>query len=96
MLQKNIRFYNDKYATKWSNIQQEASETLVAEKFKKLMPNASVYVGNYYPEADSLKKMDENEIIVICDDVVIIAEVRADSFTYTPAITDFEIGRAHV
>ena len=65
MLQKNIRFYNDKYATKWSNIQQEASETLVAEKFKKLMPNASVYVGNYYPEADSLKKMDENEIIVI-------------------------------
>lgn len=90
MLQKNIRFYNDKYATKWSNIQQEASETLVAEKFKKLMPNASVYVGNYYPEADSLKKMDENDIIVICDDVVIIAEVKAGSFTYTPAITDFE------
>ena len=27
MLQKNIRFYNDKYATKWSNMQQEASET---------------------------------------------------------------------
>ena len=90
MLQKNIRFYNDKYATKWSNIQQEASETLVAEKFKKLMPNASVYVGNYYPESNSLKKMDENDIMVICDDVIIIAEVKAGSFTYTPAITDFE------
>lgn len=90
MLQKNIRLYNDKYATKWSSIQQEASEELVADKFKKLMPNASVYVGNYYPEAYSLKKMDENDIMVICDDIIIIAEVKAGSFTYTPAITDFE------
>lgn len=90
MLQKNIRFYNDKYATTWSSIQQEASEKLVADKFKKLMPNANVYVGNYYPESNSLKKMDENDIMVICDDVIIIAEVKAGSFTYTPAITDFE------
>ena len=90
MLQKNIRHYNDKYATKWSSIQQKASEELVADKFKKLMPNASVYVGNYYPEANSLKKMDENDIMVICDDVIIIVEVKAGSFTYTPAITDFD------
>ena len=90
ILQKNIRLYNDKYATKWSNIQQGASEELVADKFKKLMPNANVYVGNYYPEANSLKKMDENDIMVICDDIIIIAEVKAGSFTYTPAITDFE------
>ena len=90
MLQKNIRLYDDKYATKWSNIQQKASENLVAEKFKKLMHNASIYIGNYYPEADSLKKMDENDIMVICDDVIIIAEVKAGSFTYTSAITDFE------
>lgn len=90
MLQKNIRSYNDKYATKWSSIQQEASEKLVADKFKKLMPNASVYVGNYYPETNSLKKMDENDIMVICDDIIIIAEVKAGSFTYTSAITDFE------
>lgn len=89
-MQKNIRLYNDKYATKWSNIQQGASEELVADKFKKLMPNANVYVGNYYPEANSLKKMDENDIMVICDDIIIIAEVKAGSFTYTPAITDFE------
>lgn len=90
MLQKNIRLYDDKYATKWSNIQQKASEELVADKFKKMMPNASIYVGNYYPEADSLKKMDENDIMVIYDDVIIIAEVKAGSFTYTSAITDFE------
>lgn len=34
--------------------------------------------------------MDENDIFVICDDVVIIAEVKAGSFTYTPAITDYQ------
>lgn len=90
ILQKNIRLYNDKYATKWSNIQHGASEELVADKFKKLMPNANIYVGNYYPETNSLKKMDENDIMVICDDIIIIAEVKAGSFTYTPAITDFE------
>lgn len=28
--------------------------------------------------------------MVICDDIIIIAEVKAGSFTYTPAITDFE------
>ncbi len=90
ILQKNIRLYNDKYEAKWSNIQQEASEKIVADKLKKLMPNASVYVGNYYPVSNSLKKMDENDIMVICDDVIIIAEVKAGSFTYTSAITDFE------
>lgn len=89
MLQKNIRLHNNKYATKWSSVQQDASENLVAEKFKKLMPNAFVYVGNYYPESNSLKKMNENDVMVICDDIVIIIEVKAGSFTYTPAITDF-------
>ena len=89
ILQKNIREQDPAYSDKWSKIQQEASESLVAEKFESLLPNATVYIGNYYPTAGSLKQMDENDIFVICDDVIIIAEVKAGSFTYTPALTDF-------
>lgn len=52
------------------------------------MPNAEIYIGNYYPIGSSLKQMDENDIIAVCDDIIIIAEVKAGSFAYTPALTD--------
>ena len=89
ILQKNLKEKDLTYVTGWAQGQQEASESLVADKFAKMMPNADIYIGNYYPVAGSLKQMDENDIFVVCDDIVIIAEVKAGSFTYTPAITDF-------
>lgn len=89
IIQKSVREHDEKYVTKWSDIQKQASESLVAEKFSKIMPNAEVYIGNYYSVGESLKQMDENDILIICDDIIIIAEVKAGSFTYTPAITDF-------
>lgn len=89
ILQKNIVLKDNKYANKWSDIQKEASESLVAEKFSILMPNADVYIGNHYPKGSSLKQMDENDIMVVCDDVIIIAEVKAGSFAYTAALTDY-------
>lgn len=90
ILQKNIKEHDPSYVATWSKIQQDASESLVAEKFLNLLPNAEVHVENYYPIAGSLKQMDENDIFVICDDIVIIAEVKAGSFTYTPALTDYQ------
>lgn len=92
IIQKDIKKHDNKYTTQWAEIQQRASETLVEEQFKRLLPGCQSYVGNYYPIGDSLKKMDENDIIVLYDDTLIIAEVKAGSFTYTPAITDY---RAH-
>lgn len=89
VLQKNIKEHDPSYTTVWAKLQQDASESLVAEKFAHLFPNAEIHIGNYYPAAGSLKKMDENDIFVICDDIVIIVEVKAGSFTYTPAITDY-------
>lgn len=89
VLQKNIKEHDPSYVTVWAQIQQDASESLVAEKFAHLLPNAEIHIGNYYPAAGSLKQMDENDIFVICDGVVIIVEVKAGSFTYTPAITDY-------
>ena len=88
ILQKSIIAKDNKYANTWSDIQKEASESLVAEKLSMLMPNADIYIGNYYPIGSSLKQMDENDIIAVCDDIIIIAEVKAGSFAYTPALTD--------
>lgn len=89
VLQKNLKEHDQSYATKWKDRQQDASESLVAEKFANILPNADIYIGNHYPVAGSLKQMDENDVFIICDDVVIIVEVKAGSFTYTPAITDY-------
>ena len=90
IIQKNIKEHDEEYVNEWSRLQQEASECLVAEKFKKILPTAEVYVGNYYPKTTSLKQMDENDILIICDNQLIIVEVKAGSFTYTPAILDYE------
>lgn len=90
ILQKDIKKNDNKYTDKWAAIQQVASETLVESQFKRLLPGCNSYVGNYYPVGKSLKKMDENDILILYDDTMIIAEVKAGSFTYTPAITDFK------
>lgn len=90
IIQKDMKRHDSKYTTQWKDIQQRASETLVEEQFKRLLPGCQSYVGNYYPIGNSLKKMDENDIIILYDDTLIIAEVKAGSFTYTPAITDYK------
>lgn len=90
IIQKDMKKHDSKYTTQWAEIQQRASETLVEEQFKRLLPGCQSYVGNYYPVGNSLKKMDENDIMILYDDTLIIAEVKAGSFTYTPAITDYK------
>lgn len=90
ILQKNMRELDPSYTNTWSELQSKASENLVAKKLKTILPNSKVYVGNYYPENTSLKKMDENDVLAVCDDVILIVEVKAGSFTYTPALTDFQ------
>ena len=94
VIQKDIRSHDKSYVNDWSQIQQHASERLVAQKFSNLLKGAEVYIGNYYPVANSLKQMDENDIIVIYDDIVLVIEVKAGSFTYTPAITDLTAHKA--
>lgn len=88
VIQKDIKKQDSEYSDQWAKLQQNASESLVEKMFKKLLPKCESYVGNYYPVGKTLKQMDENDIIVLFDDSLIIAEVKAGSFTYTPAITD--------
>ena len=89
IIQKDIKRHDSKYTTNWAEIQQRASETFAEQQFKRLLPGCQSYIGNYYPIGNSLKQMDENDILVIYDDTLIIVEVKAGSFTYTPAITDY-------
>lgn len=93
VIQKIIKESDSSYATKWALFQQEASENLVANMFRKLLPGSEVYLGNYYPDENHTKQYDENDILIIYDTCVLIIEVKAGSFTYTPAATDFQ---AHI
>lgn len=75
---------------KWSNVQQEASEKMVATIFESILPGCKTYLSNYYPIKQSTKQMAENDLLVTYDDTLIIVEVKAGSFVYTSPITDFE------
>lgn len=89
-IQKSISEQIPEYIPKWSLIQQIASESLVEQLFRKLLPGAKTYRDNYYPKKNSLKECAENDVLVIYKDVLIIIEVKAGSFSYTPAITDYQ------
>ena len=88
VIQKDIKSHDSEYVTEWSKRQQFASETLVENIFKNILPGCRTFVGNYYPKNHSLKQMDENDLLILYEDVLIIVEVKAGAFTYTPAITD--------
>lgn len=88
IIQKDIKRHDDTYTTVWAKLQQDASEALVEKIFKSILPGCRTFIGNYYPKNQSLKQMDENDLLVFYDNVLIIVEVKAGSFTYTPAITD--------
>ncbi|MCU7204364.1 SEC-C metal-binding domain-containing protein [Turicibacter sp. TA25] len=89
-LQKTVRRLQPSY--KWSDYQQLASEKMVEDIFRSLLPGCSTYTSNYYP-ANGIQHMAENDLIVLYDDTIIIVEVKAGSFVYTPPFIDFE---AHI
>ena len=88
VIQKTITRLDGAYL--WNNVQNEASESMVESIFQKLLPDCITYRNNYYPINGSLKHLCENDLIVQYDDVLLIAEVKASSFVYTPPLTDFE------
>ena len=77
----------------WADYQQQASEKMVKDIFESLLPNSKIFSSNYYPINGSLKQSAENDMIVLYDDTLIIVEVKAGSFVYTPPINDY---KAHI
>ena len=75
---------------RWSDIQQNASETMVANIFKRLLPGCRIYQNNFYPQKKSLRKKTENDLMVVYYDVIIVVEVKAGSFVWTAPFTDFD------
>ena len=57
---------------------------MVENIFQSLLPHCLTYRSNYYPINNSMKQAAENDLIVLYDDVLIIVEVKAGSFVYTP------------
>lgn len=91
MLQKALTKQDANY--KWADIQSRASEELVGDIFKTILPGCIAYKNNYYPKKSSLKIMAENDLLVLYCGLLFIVEIKAGSFVYTPPITDFE---AHI
>ncbi|HYE12365.1 MAG TPA: hypothetical protein VEF53_19535, partial [Patescibacteria group bacterium] len=92
-LQKEIFRIKPEYVDKWSKSQNLASENMVKDLFLKLLPGATAYTGNYYPVGNSLKLMNENDLIIIYENYLFIIEIKAGSFPQTPPINDFD---AHI
>lgn len=74
----------------WNKNQQKASENMVADLFRNILPGCTVYENNYYPHTTSLKQMNENDLLIQYYDTLFIIEVKAGSFVYTAPLTDFE------
>jgi len=92
-LQKEIFRLKPEYIDTWSKRQNLASENMVRTLFLKLLPGATAYSGNYYPVSNSLKQMNENDLLIIYENYLFIIEVKAGSFPQAPPINDFD---AHI
>ena len=88
VLQKTITRLNPQYS--WNDNQQIASEKMVENIFKTILPNCITYTSNYYPINNSSKNFAENDLLVKYDEILIIVEVKAGSFIYTTPMEDFE------
>lgn len=92
-IQKEIFHLKPEYIDTWSRRQNLASENMVKTLFLKLLPGATAYNGNYYPVGNSLKQMNENDLLIIYENCLFVIEVKAGSFPQTPPINDFD---AHI
>ncbi len=92
MMQRLILRLKPEYSETWNNRQNAVSENIPFGLLERLLPGAEVYKNVYYraptgPEG----KMDWCELdgLVIYDDHLIVTEVKAGAFTYTPPTSDF-------
>ena len=93
IIQKEVIKICPNYIDDWAFNQAQASEKMVEEIFLKLLPEALTYRDNYYPVNNSLKQMNENDLLIVFDDVLLIVEIKAGSFPQSPPIVDFN---AHI
>ncbi|MCT1905138.1 YecA family protein [Oceanobacillus sojae] len=89
-LQKILFDSNPINKTVWEQTQKETSEKAVANIFKDLLPGCDVFCDNYYPEKESLRRMNENDILIKYENSLFIVEVKAGSFSPMPALLNYQ------
>lgn len=90
ILQKLLFEINISNRDVWEQIQKESSESAIEKLFAELLPKCKIFRDNYYPEKESLKRMNENDIIIEYENSLLIVEVKAGSFSPIPAIINYE------
>lgn len=93
ILQKLLFETNVSNKDAWERIQKETSENAIADIFNNLLPGCKTFRDNYYPEKESLKRMNENDILIKYENSLFIVEVKAGSFSPVPAIINY---RSHL
>lgn len=93
IIQKGIIQLDKNYLNSWKDKQAQSSEEMVRDLFLKILPGSEAHIGNHYPVNNSVKQMNENDILLIYYDYLFVIEVKAGSFPSTPPITDFN---AHI
>lgn len=92
IIQRMIFRLRPEYKETWNERQKTISENLPFRLFERLLQNSKTYRSVYYrrPIGESNElKWCETDGLIIFDDHLLIVEVKAGAFTYTPPTTDF-------
>ncbi|MGG1481071.1 SEC-C metal-binding domain-containing protein [Bacillus smithii] len=93
VIQRLILRLKPEYKNEWNKKQKEVSEQLPFKLFEKILHGGESYKSIYYQSKTGnkgKKQWCECDGIIIFDDHLIVIEVKAGSFTYTPPSTDFQ------
>ena len=93
MMQRLVTRLKPEYIETWNIRQKAVSEDVPFVLLERILPGATIYKNVYYlaPTGPG-DKWDWCELdgLLIYDDHVIVTEVKAGAFTYTPPTSDFD------
>ena len=90
VLQRAIILKKPEYSVEWKEKQTEVSERLPLTLLKKILPDSKTLRSVYY---GSKKQRMEVDGLILCEDHLIVIEVKSGAFTYTSPVTDID---AHI
>jgi hypothetical protein len=93
VIQRTIIKKKPEYAASWKNKQQEVTERVPIELFKKLLPGAQAFRSVHYrwhTGSTGDKNWCEADGLLLYEDHIIIVEVRGGAFTHTSPTSDFD------
>src|SRR6266568_1047430 len=92
IFQRMITRLNPDYKDTWNYKQKVVSESLPFELFERLLPGAKIFRPIYYLGSAGKpggQNWCETDGLILYDDHLIVVEIKAGAFTYTPPATDF-------